>query len=742
MQSAGGLIYPDKTAELIRPVAWRVWGERLLAAIFLFIFVLRGFIPAWGKLGSDFANYYLVESLYRRGYPVERVYDWIWLQRQKDHLGIDRALVGFIPSTLTSALVVLPVSSLPPLKANRVWLVINLGLMLSVAALLKRITGLTWRRIAVLILLAVDPLRKNFLLGQVHVVVLCLLVLAAYLYFRDQPFLSGITLAIAAALKIYPALFLLFFLVKKEWRAISGLAIGLAGACVLSIGLFGASACRIYLFEVLPWGLRGEVIDPYSIGWDSLSSLFHRLFVFEPELNPAPVAHLPILYAALHSLTLVSALVIFLWAISLRSADQSRPKLEWAAYCFLLLLLSSEPLPYHFAALILTAVLVVDYLAARDQTGRAVLAAALYLLTCLPYDRLYSRNPRGWESLFFFPRLSCMLLFAGVLLWFLFSSSDESSKNLLKTHRAMFATAAFVAMTGVVFAMDVHHLARQFDNYGMRVSTSVGSAIAVDPVIVPDGLLFDALVPHFHDSSHDAYVVQHLHAGSITSYRGGGDWFYPTATNDRQAAWAEVAADKDSKIVRFDSSIALSSSELPTVEVSHAEQPVVSPDGTLLAYIREAKGRGSLWTRDVKHGEDTMESTRERELAGTQYDVREAAFTPAGQIIFSSWRGGRYQLYSTDPETEAMAQLTAVTCSARYPAVSPNGQWMAFSCEHRGVWQLAVMNLQTSVLRQLTAGDCNSVTPAWTADSRNLIFATDCGRALGITALSKLNVAP
>jgi len=50
------------------------------------------------------------------------------------------------------------------------------------------------------------------------------------------------------------------------------------------------------------------------------------------------------------------------------------------------------------------------------------------------------------------------------------------------------------------------------------------------------------------------------------------------------------------------------------------------------------------------------------------------------------------------------------------------------------------MNRATAQQHQLTAGDCNSITPAWSPDSRSLIYATDCGRALGITALSKLNV--
>ncbi|MGB7642867.1 MAG: hypothetical protein WBL82_16370 [Terriglobales bacterium] len=43
---------------------------------------------------------------------------------------------------------------------------------------------------------------------------------------------------------------------------------------------------------------------------------------------------------------------------------------------------------------------------------------------------------------------------------------------------------------------------------------------------------------------------------------------------------------------------------------------------------------------------------------------------------------------------------------------------------------------------QLTSGDCNSISPAWTADSKRLVYATDCGRGLGLTALVQATVFP
>ena len=267
------------------------------------------------------------------------------MQRQKDHQGIDRPLVSFIPSTLPSALMVLPWSSLPPLQSKRWWLLANLAFLLLTAVLLAAVTKLPPKRIALLMLLAVVSLRDSFLYGQMHILVLLLLTFAAYLYFKDSFFLSGIVLAIAATLKIYPALFLIFFVFKKQWRAAVGLIVGLSSAAMISLYLFGRNACLLYVQEILPRALRGETIDPYNVAWNSLSALLRRLFIAEPELNQAPVVHAPSLFAFLHPLVHGFIFVAFMWAIGSKTGKGDRRKVEWATYLFLLLLLSSQPGP-------------------------------------------------------------------------------------------------------------------------------------------------------------------------------------------------------------------------------------------------------------------------------------------------------------------------------------------------------------------------------------------------------------
>jgi dipeptidyl aminopeptidase/acylaminoacyl peptidase len=259
--------------------------------------------------------------------------------------------------------------------------------------------------------------------------------------------------------------------------------------------------------------------------------------------------------------------------------------------------------------------------------------------------------------------------------------------------------------------------------------------MAADPEVRPGAVFFTAFVPKFLPSIPDSYAIHELRAGSVTSFAIDGNWVHPTAGTDPDTAWAEMVSNRTSRIVRFSPVTPVHSMADVTIEVEDAEQPVVSSDGELLAFMREVKGRNSLWIRHLKGQPEAPD----HQLAGPDYDVREASFFPDHRVVFSSRRDGRFRLYLANPASATIEEMSDPNCSARYPAISPDGRWIAFSCEQGGSWQLHSMNLQTGGQSQLTDGDCNCISPAWTLDSKNLIYATDCGRGLGMTALAKLS---
>ena len=750
--STGGT--PESRSGRSRPL---VWIELVLLVCLVVGFAVKGLVPAWQHLGSDFPNYYLVARLYHEGYPLDRIYEWTWLQRQKDHAGIEQGRVGFAPSTFPSALPVWLWCTLPPLQAKHWWLGANLAFLLLIGGLLTRMTKLGWVRVALLMFLMFIPLRSNFLLGQMHLLVLLLLTLAAWLYFGKRPFLSGLSLAIAAALKLYPALFLIYFLGKKQWRAAAGLLVGLVGAGVASIHAFGTDACVLYVREILPAGLRGEYLDPYNTGWNSWTALLRRLFIAEPELNPTPVAHIPWLYALLHPLVHGIILVAFVWAICLKRRDDDgdakleRIKLEWAAYVFMLLFLSSLVGTYHLVALILSGALLTNYLVARKQWTMAGAAVIFYALIGGPLLQPAWASPTGWYSLLFFSRLLFMTLLSGVLLGALLPRGAEL-RALFKFRSVALPASTLIVLVVAGFISTVRHLDGQFDNYKARIAAVPGDLFAGNPSLASGGLLFTGMTGEGYmlrrlqaepgvDSSHENFSILDLP-------RMGSDWFHPTAPELSDSvwveqAWAEQTSRGDSRVVRFPNADLGKGSVSVTTEVEDAEEPIVSPDGQMLGFLRDVRGRSSLWIQTITAtggaGVAKAAETGAREIAGPDYDVRDATFALEHRIIFSSKRTGRFALYVATPSGDVQ-QMAQPACSVRYPAMSPDGRSLAFSCEQGGNWRLYAMDLQGSQEIQLSAGECNSISPAWTADSKRVIYASDCGRGLGLTALAEATV--
>ena len=204
----------------------------------------------------------------------------------------------------------------------------------------------------------------------------------------------------------------------------------------------------------------------------------------------------------------------------------------------------------------------------------------------------------------------------------------------------------------------------------------------------------------------------------------------------------ELASTR-SRVVRFPLRPLPFTSDRLVVEAEDAEQPVVSLDGKWLAFVREARGHAGLWVKELLPKANTTSASAAGWQAGDdESSVLEAAFFPDDRIVFAAETGRSTALFTLDPETQRIAPLSVSSRLTRYPAVSPDGQWLAYSQAEAGSWRLWVMRFSTGVKRRLTIGDCNSIAPAWFRDSKTLVYATDCGRAVGLPALCRVRAVP
>jgi Glycosyltransferase family 87/WD40-like Beta Propeller Repeat len=681
----------------------------MLLALLVAYLGLRTLPRAWRTLNTDFPNYYLTARLTREHYDTSRIYEWIWIQRQKDHHDIDQRIVGMVPITPFSTLVVWPLTSMPVLSAKHCWLVMNLGLLFATLAILRALAHLPWRRVALVAALSV-PLQVNFLLGQYYVLLLFLLTFSCWLYIHQRRFLAGILVGLASGLKIFPILYLIYFARKKDLKAFVGTVVGCVGTVVVSLIVFGWQLNRTYLTQVLPAALRGEGLGSYSLKTASLSSLLYRLFLYEPQLNPHPAVNAPWLFALLHPLLQMALIAPALLLAIPREHCPRRNRLEWAAILLVTLAISTSPASYLFTLLILPVCLIWDALE-QQQRSRMNVAVLLSLYFAVGILGGSDHGETGWSVLLRVPRLYALILlcvFAFVLL------IRQQPRESLKLNLS-WTVALGVAMT-LSIAANLRHQQGLYADYQWRIFTPKDIYTAARPVADHDSILFIAFML---DGYHSA--VDHFDTVQFSS-PNHDDHLAITSTGRER--WVEQAGNASSVMpVNMDKA-----------GIREAESPVVSVDGQWLAFLREDHGRARIWL----HALD-QPNNADRPLTPTDLNVFEMAFLPGGTLVFSAVSEGRPRLFTTDRS----GNIRSLGISeARYPSASPDGHWLAYSRLDSGNWNLWLHNLDTGKTQRLTHAACNNIESVWTADSRTLIYASDCGRSLWFTALCRRRIFP
>jgi Tol biopolymer transport system component len=163
---------------------------------------------------------------------------------------------------------------------------------------------------------------------------------------------------------------------------------------------------------------------------------------------------------------------------------------------------------------------------------------------------------------------------------------------------------------------------------------------------------------------------------------------------------------------------------------------MLSTNGQNLAFVRDDHGRGRLMVRRAFESTSVSESA----LTPSSLNVYEASFLSPKEYAFSAIEQGRPpQIYLSDA-THANAPLALG--ESRYPALSPDGRWMAYSRLDHGAWNLWLRDQRTGATRRIADVPCNQIQSAWEGDSKTLLYSTDCGRSLRFTAVSRRRVIP
>jgi glycosyl transferase family 87/WD40 repeat protein len=668
---------------------------------------------AWTKLNTDFPNYYLTARLAHEGFDTSRIYEWIWLQREKDHRSLDVPAVGMIPITPFSTLVMWPLTALPALAAKHAWMIANLALLVPLCWLIRSLTDLSYRRIALVLTFSV-PLQRNLLYGQFYVFLLVLIVAACWCYVKEHFVLSGALIAVAAACKIFPVILVLLFLRRRNWRSCASFAATGFGTAALSIAVFGWSLHRTYLSQVLPWALHGEAMPPYIPSAASTSSILHYLLLSEPQWNPHPWHNSPLLYALLQPALQMLLLAPAILLIRRNDRTPERIVFEWIGLVTASLAISTIPASYNFVLMVFPVCTLAALLIKRGLKKWFTVLVIAYLGVGFPMPA--PGREIGPAILFFTPRLLLMiaLLFGIYLLLWRDSRVQGTGGDWSRYAWGIVMIAA--VMFNVHSTLYREQRVRQ--EFAYRVPLGTPFLLNGDPVA----------------------------SGSATNFVAGSANGYRLLTA-ATTTWVDPSPDDDLSFSTgptkpFVEKARTGVSEIPDpfyaerAIVEDARNPILSIDGRDLSFVRTEQGRGRLMVlQSFQSGQ-----SKEAGLTPPSINVYDTSFISRRDFAVSGAEGDRPpQIYITDQDHQS-APLDLG--ESRYPALSPDGHWMAYSHMEHGVWNLWIRDRLSGAVHRVADVPCNQIESSWEADSKTVVYADDCGRSLWFTAIARRRVIP
>jgi hypothetical protein len=376
--------------------------------------------------------------------------------------------------------------------------------------------------------------------------------------------------------------------------------------------------------------------------------------------------------------------------------------------------ISTMPASYHFTLLILPMGIMTSVLIEEKRFSVLAFPTLLYLGICFPlWAKLVGTNqsflavPRLWLAIAFY--LCCL-----ALLW--------QQQRTTGEHRCSqwVWSGVLASLMALEVGAGVHHQHGAFGRSAERLPTRAAVFLAAEPVAYGSSTLFVSM-------SSDGYQAGQRSDKGVRL--GDDDVDQLALTTGGHRVWVEESGLR-SRVVSAGSELAAE-----RLEVDNAEFPVASPDGRWLAYLRSEHGRSRIWLHGLKEAVAV-----DVPITPAGLNVFEMSFSPDGAIAFSAAEEHQAPHLFLIHDRVRIQQV--VSEEARYPSISPDGQWLAYSRRSGGVWNLWLKGMNSVDDRRITLASCNDVSPSWEADSRTLLFASDCGRAFGLTALYRQRVVP
>lgn len=307
------------------------------------------------------------------------------------------------------------------------------------------------------------PTYANFCLGQVSSI-LFLITAGAWLALRNQhTSKAGILLGLAFSIKLFYGLFILFFIARKQWRALISFIATFIACSTVPLFYFGNSIYKNY-FNTL------QHIRWYASSWNaSLFGFLYRIFGAGHEGNHALIKF-PSLAYPIYIIIFALLSIYLLWIIrkslsnnKIMSPQEKQDIIDWQYSLTIVLMLLLSPLAwlYYFTLLIIPFITIIRLNEKLTQFNLNFCLLILILLFSsfpnnyrLPIEMVKISMVVTWASYYFYA-----LVLLLVLLIMVRSQLDKQELSVLNKNKftpqiqlLLYLLAAYPSFITLAFA--------------------------------------------------------------------------------------------------------------------------------------------------------------------------------------------------------------------------------------------------------------------------------------------------
>jgi len=301
---------------------------------------------------------------------------------------------GRYPNLPFMLMILIPFYALGPVGGSIAWLLVKYLLIIFIFWATIHVAQnngppLPYWALFLILFLSARVFVSDLTHGNVNIVIGALVVCALLCSFQRQDFLSGMSIGLAAVLKVTPALFIPYFVYKKKWTSVGGAIAGVVLFCWFIPGLVLGFELNHQLISEWYQQMIQPFISGAPVGYmqtqhmnQSLTGIFYRFFtdsvaIAQDIQDGTPLARINFLALDQHTVSVLVKLasigIVFMLAYLCRTPG-NKPKHignlgEFAVVFLAMLFLSERSWKHHYILLILSHSFLLYYLIAQKPYG-------------------------------------------------------------------------------------------------------------------------------------------------------------------------------------------------------------------------------------------------------------------------------------------------------------------------------------------------------------------------------------